>query len=134
VTVKLIDDNSVYLQLDDNTTLLPVNLTKHPFDSKEGRALVNYKEVDEPSGIYSKAVHVNWIDSIRTKPMVPDLGDENNSVYGNDPVEIINDWVTIVEDGYLTCVFRTLWGGTWKIHKSIYLKARTQTPYEGNSA
>ncbi len=111
VTVKLVDDNSVYLQLDDKTTLLPVNLTKHPFDSKEVRALVNYKEVNEPSGIYNKAVHINWIDSIRTKPMAPDLGDENNAVYGSDPVEIVNDWVTIVEDGYLTLRFRTRWGG-----------------------
>lgn len=132
VTVKVVDDNSVYLQLDDNTTLLPVNLTKHPFNSKEVRALVNYREVDVPSGIYSKAVHVNWIDSIRTKPMVPDLGDENDDEYGNDPVEIVNDWVTLVEDGYLTLRFRTLWGGDrGKIHYVNLLESPDpEKPYE----
>ncbi len=117
VTVKPVGENAVYLQLDDKTTVLPVNFTKSPFGTKEVRALMNFKEVDEPSGIYDKAVHVHWIDSIRTKPMVPDLGDENDAEYGNDPVEIINDWVTIVEDGYLTLRFRTVWGGDrMKIH------------------
>lgn len=132
VTVKVVDDNAVYLQLDDKTTLLPVNLNKHPFDSKEVRALVNYKEVDEPRGIYNKAVHVNWIDSIRTKPMVPDLGDENNAKYGNDPVEIVNDWVTIVEDGYLTLRFRTLWGGNrGKVHYvNLLASPDPEKPYE----
>lgn len=132
VTVKAVDNNTVYLQLDDKTTLLPVNLTKHPFDSKEVRALVNYKEVDKPSGIYNKAVHVNWIDSIRTKPMVPNLGEENNTAYGNDPVEIVNDWVTIVEDGYLTLRFRTFWGGDRnKIHYvNLVESSDPEKPYE----
>lgn len=132
VTVKAVDDDAVYLQLDDKTTLLPVNLTKHPFDSKEVRALVNFKEVNEPSGTYSKAVHVNWIDSIRTKPMVPNLGDGNMAAYGNDPVEIVRDWVTLVEDGYLTLRFRTMWGGDRnKIHYiNLVESADPEKPYE----
>lgn len=132
VTVKMVDDNSVYLQLDDKTTLLPVNLTATPFNSKEVRALVNYKEVDKPSGVYNKAVHVNWIDTIRTKPMVPDLGEKNDAVYGNDPVEIVNDWVTIVEDGYLTLRFRTLWGGDrGKVHYiNLVESPDPENPYE----
>ena len=60
---------------------------------------------------YDKAVFINWIDSILTKPMAPNLGEEENSqTYGNDPVEILNDWVTIAEDGYLTLRFATRWG------------------------
>ena len=43
--------------------------------------------------------------------MAPNLGEEeNNRTYGNDPVEILNDWVTIAEDGYLTLRFATCWG------------------------
>ena len=132
VTVKAVDDNAVYLQLDDKTTLLPVNLAKHPFDSKEVRALVNFEEVNKPSGIYSKAVHINWIDSIRTKPMVPNLGDGNIAAYGNDPVEIVRDWVTLVEDGYLTLRFRTMWGGyRGKIHYvNLVESSDPEKPYE----
>ena len=35
---------------------------------------------------YDKAVHINWIDSILTKPIAGDLGDKNDEVYGTDPV------------------------------------------------
>ena len=89
VTVKNVDDGSFFLQLDDSTTLLPINVASSPFGEKEVRALVNYDEVDEVSGRYSKAVHINWIDSILTKPIAPDLGEENDVVYGTDPVEIV---------------------------------------------
>ena len=106
VTVKPTSENAFFLQLDDTTTLLPVNMTSSPFGSKEVRALTNFSEVNEPSEGYSKAVHINWIDSILTKNIAPDLGAKNDSIYGKDPVEIVGDWVTIAEDGYLTLRFR----------------------------
>ena len=131
VTVKPVSDNSFFLQLDDKTTLLPTNITSSPYGSKEVRALVNFKEVDKPSEGYSKAVHINWIDSILTKSIAPDLGLENDSIYGTDPVEIVNDWVTIAEDGYLTLRFRTLWGDRNKAHFVNLLVGRDPAnPYE----
>ena len=131
VTVKEAADETVFFQLDDNTTLLPVNITSHPYDSKEVRALVNYNELDDPSQVYDKAVHVNWIDTIRTKPMAPNMGDENDNVYGNDPVEIVNDWVTIAEDGYLTLRFRTIWGNRGITHfVNLISTDNPENPYE----
>ena len=130
VTVKTDADQTVFLQLDDKTTLLPTNMTKSPYGEKEVRALVNYKEVDEPSDIYTQAVHINWIDSILTKPIAPDLGEENDEVYGTDPVEIVNDWVTIAEDGYLTLRFRTIWGGSKKHFVNLLLGQNLENPYE----
>ena len=51
-------------------------------------------------------MYINWIDSLLTKPMAPNLGEaENNAKYGDDAVDILADWVTIVEDGYLTLRF-----------------------------
>ena len=35
VTVKPVDSNSFYMQLDDNTTLKPLNLQGSPFGDKE---------------------------------------------------------------------------------------------------
>lgn len=117
VTVKPTAADAFYLQLDERTTLLPVNMTASPFGDKEVRALVNYTNVDEPSGEYSQAVHINWIDSLLTKPIAPNLGEaENLEVYGNDPVEMVADWVTIAEDGYLTLRFRTVWNEPGKKH------------------
>lgn len=131
VTVKEAVDETVFFQLDENTTLLPVNITSHPYNSKEVRALVNYKELDDPSQDYDKAVHVNWIDSIRTKPMAPNMGDQNDDEYGNDPVEIVDDWVTIAEDGYLTLRFRTIWGSRGITHfVNLIPTNNPENPYE----
>lgn len=131
VTVKPISDNSFFLQLDDSTTLLPTNITSSPYGSKEVRALVNYDKVDKPNEGYTMAVHINWIDSILTKQMAPDLEADNDSVYGTDPVEIMNDWVTVAEDGYLTLRFRTIWGDRTKAHFVNLLPSRDpENPYE----
>ena len=111
VTAKTDTDGTFFLQLDDSTTLRPVNMTTSPFGEKEVRALANIELADAAPQEYDKAVFINWIDSILTKPMAPNLGEEeNNRTYGNDPVEILNDWVTIAEDGYLTLRFATRWG------------------------
>lgn len=131
VTVKPVAGNSFFLQLDDKTTLLPVNLKSSPYGEKEVRALVNFEEVDEASGEYDKAVHINWIDSILTKPVASDLGADNDEVYGTDPVDIINDWVTIAEDGYLTLRFRTYWGDQNKAHfVNLLMSQDPANPYE----
>lgn len=130
VTVKEAADGAFFLQLDDKTTLLPTNVKTSPFGDKEVRALMNYSEVDEASGEYTKAVHINWIDSILTKPIAPDLGEENDEIYGTDPVEIVNDWVTLAEDGYLTLRFRTVWGGSKKHFVNLLLGQNLENPYE----
>lgn len=131
VTVKSDANDSFFLQLDDSTTLLPVNLASSPFGDKEVRALANIEEVDEPSGAYTKAVHINWIDSILTKPIATDLGEENDQTYGTDPVEIVKDWVTIAEDGYLTLRFRTVWGAGFQPHfVNLLLGNNPDNPYE----
>ncbi len=132
VTVKHADDNTFYLQLDEKTTLLPKNVAKSPFGEKEVRALVNFSELDEDSKGYSKAVHINWIDSILTKPTVTYSEDiEIDQIYGTDPVEIVNDWVTIAEDSYLTLRFRTRWGYTQKPHfVNLLTGVNEENPYE----
>lgn len=131
VTVKPTAADAFYLQLDDETTLKPVNVSASPFGDKEVRALVNYEEVDESSGEYDRAVYINWIDSLLTKPMAVDLGEKNDEVYGTDPVEIINDRVTIAEDGYLTLRFRTIDGPSSQKHFVNLLSTNNpDNPYE----
>ena len=131
VTAKTDADNTFYLQLDDSTTLLPVNMKSSPFGGKEVRALVNFSETDEPGGSFSRVVQINWIDSILTKPIAANLGEKNDSVYGTDPVEMVNDWVTIAEDGYLTLRFRTIWGNTGRAHYvNLISTHNADNPYE----
>ncbi|MDN5554574.1 MULTISPECIES: NigD1/NigD2 family lipoprotein [Prevotella] len=123
VTVKN-EGGKLMLQLDDSTKLYPSNITKPPYGDKEVRALVNYNKINSSN---TNSVYVNWIDSIRTKNMVADLGTNNDTKYGTDPVEIVNDWVTVVEDGYLTLRFRTYFG--YNVTHELNL-VKGSNPYE----
>lgn len=133
VTVKHTSEGKFYLQLDDKTAVWPVNMSASPFGDKEVRALASIDFVDD-EGMQDdrsgKKVKVNWIDSILTKMPVPDLLDKNDATYGNDAVEIVNDWVTVAEDGYLTLRFRTIWGGR-KMHRvNLITGVNAENPYE----
>lgn len=131
VTVKTAADNTVYLQLDDKTTLLPTNLKEHPFNGKEIRAFVNYRAVGDNAAPYSKAVVVNWIDSVLTKPTVPTLGNKDAEEYGSDPVEILKGFPTVCEDNYLTLAIGTVWGDTGKKHLvNLVTGTNPDDPYE----
>ncbi len=114
VTVYPSDNSTFLLQLDNKTTLVPTNIKKSPFGDKVVRALVNYNEEDNKGNM--RNVHINWIDSIRTKEPVICHSNEEAAKYGNDPIEIIKDWVTVAEDGYITLRIRTKWGPTRKPH------------------
>ena len=111
VTVYPSTSEGFTLQLDDSTTIIPSNMKTSPFGEKKARALVNYTVESAVSG-KPYNVYVNWIDSIHTKYPVVSQGLEDEKVYGNDPIEIVRDWVSVAEDGYLTLRLRTLWGGT----------------------
>lgn len=132
VTVKHAESgNSSYLQLDDSTTLLPINMTTSPFGDKEVRAFTNFTYTDDDSGDYDATVTVNWIDSILTKQPAPNMGEKNDSIYGSDPVELIGDWFTIVEDGYITLRFRTIWGPSGIPHYvNLITNTNSEDPYE----
>ena len=129
VTIKPVDANSFYMQLDEQTTLKPVNMKGSPYGEEEVRALVYYTEVNDDPAPYDKAVRLTWVDDILTKPTV--VRDENNTEdYGDDPVDIIDDWVTIVEDGYLTLRFRTISSNTGQPHRVSLVAENLENPYE----
>lgn len=94
---------AVFLQLDEKTTLLPVNFNAHPYQGREVRAFVNYEEVQAPHEGYSKAVNVKWIDQILTKGLAP-FEKEMDTKYGQDPV-FLEQKDCLIEDGYLTLIF-----------------------------
>lgn len=132
VTVCPDDDGSFIMQLDNSTRLLPVNMKSSPFGTKEVRALVNYTETEtKTKEKATRNVQVNWIDSIRTKLPVESLGDQDDAIYGSDPIEIINDWVTVAEDGYLTLRIRTLWGTPRTAHVlNLVTGTNPENPYD----
>lgn len=132
VTVCPNADGSFIMQLDNATQLVPTNLKTSPFGTKEVRALVNYTETNvSPQDKKVRNVEVNWLDSIRTKLPVETLGKQDEVKYGNDPVEIVQDWVTVAEDGYLTLRIRTLWGSPHATHiLNLVTGTNPDDPYE----
>lgn len=132
VTVCPNADGSFIMQLDNATQLVPTNLKTSPFGTKEVRALVNYTETGvAPQDKKVRNVEVNWLDSIRTKLPVETLGKQDEIKYGNDPIEIVQDWVTVAEDGYLTLRIRTLWGSPHATHiLNLVTGTNPEDPYE----
>ena len=128
VTIKTDSSTGqVYFQLNDSTTVSPTNLKTSPYGNKELRALVNLTMQKGQTSLRSRSAYVNWIDTIRTKNMAPSLGQKDDETYGKDPVEIVRDWTTVAEDGYLTLRFRTYFGDG-RTH--IFNLVKGDKPYE----
>lgn len=129
VTVRPVGDSTFVMQLNDSVTLRASNLQKPPFGKREVRALVNYSDATTRDSL--RYVYVHWIDSIRTKQPVPTAGAKNDSLYGNDAIEIVRDWVTVAEDGYLTLRLRAFWGTSGKTHYiNLLTGVNPDNPYE----
>lgn len=130
VTVRYTDSDVLYLQLDEDRMLYPVNMSSNKLWDEGQRALINFYVVNEDDKGFTDAVYVNWINLVLTKLLVENKGVENDVVYGNDPVEIVRDWVTIVEDGYLTLRFRTYWSGGVAHSVNLLMGVNAEDPYE----
>ena len=117
-TVKPQADQTFLLQLNDSTTLKPKNITKSPFGDKKVRAILSIDNNDlkaimddqRTAELKQYEVTINYIDSINTNKLSPNLFDKNIEKYGSTPLEIVKSFETSVEDGYLTLRFRTYWG------------------------
>ena len=119
VTMKTNPEGVVYLQINDKETASVTNFSTMPFKGKsEVRILGNIeKQEGEDSKGFDYAVKINWMDSLRTEVMKPSTGDmdKDNAKYGNAPIEIYADpFFTLVEDGYLTIRFSTVFDGVTK--------------------
>lgn len=131
VTVKADEAGKTYFKVDEGCTLYPDNLKTALYDGKEVRALVSYKELDKETPGYTKTVELNWVDSIRTKDVVLLQPGESLDKFGHDVIDIVNDWVTVLEDGYLTLRVRTFWGDVNRRHEiNLVGNINPDDPYE----
>lgn len=137
VTVRPDAEQNLLMQLDDSTTLKATNIAKSPYKDKTVRALVVIAKADFERIVSDRErtsepkqyeVEIRAIDSIRTKALAPDLGEKNTEIYGNDPLDLINSFATVAEDGYLTLRFSTMWGGMYR--HELNLVADTEDPYK----
>ncbi len=108
--------DSYYLRLDGGDTMWPAATNYPGYKPKaDQRAFVNFTILGDSTqsnlGGYAYYVKVNAIHDILTKPIAPNKGMENDSIYGTSPVSIPNEKSIWVGDGYLNVYFITNWGG-----------------------
>ena len=138
VTLKAptVDGGKWFMQLDDSTTLEATNIASHPYDNKELRAYIRYNDIKDMTNAPTSrstikkmySVNVLTIDTILTKKMDP-MVENMAEVYGNDPVEVIDSWETVAEDGYLNIRFRTRWGNNIKHRVTLVHRTDVNNPY-----
>lgn len=102
VTVKTNGSGITYFQLDSVTTLEPFGWENTY--GREVRAFLDYSELPYGSDLFSKLVRVEAVDTILTKNAVSSR-DKDFISMSDDPLELIADWMTCCEDGYLTIHF-----------------------------
>jgi hypothetical protein len=127
VTVKSLESGTIYFQLDETTTLQPVSWEN--IFGKEVRALVNYTELPQDSEMFTKAVTVNRIDSVRTKKAQSLFFSSNAFPGEGDPLEIVDDWLTVCEDGYMNVHFAAQ-GSAGKASYELSLGIHPDNPYD----
>ena len=147
MTVRVSFSGRNYFQLDETTTLEPVDW-ENPF-SEEVRALVAYSDLDRKADFCTKAVAVERIDSIATRDAAYISVDDGLSgglsfqvtsvktgydsvtemFNASSPVDVVTnegipDWMTFSEDGYLMIHFATFWGDVAKHSVNLYASQR----------
>jgi hypothetical protein len=118
VTTKTTADGHFYLQESEKRLLNPVNMPTSPFNGKEVRAIVYYTEVVQTATNQAGMVdvYVKWIDEIHTRSASllegaagTDSDDKDwEETFTKLPIDIVNDWVNSLTDGYLTLHYHAL--------------------------
>lgn len=114
VTVKALSSGQVYFQLDDSTTVEPIDFN-YTF-SDELRALCKLDSEGESEN-FSFSARVPMFKEILTKKALDSTDEDNASILAKqDPVNVYPDWITVCEDGYLTIHFASQWGISSNTH------------------
>jgi len=124
VTIKKSPSDTVYLQLNDSVTVYPTNW-QDGYTRME-RVICQAEVREQPTGSFPYTCYIHWLEPLDKGTVTADA-----SVAGSDGVDIEEDWMTGVEDGYLTLHY-TAWWGLNPVQHSFYLVTGTNPadPYE----
>ena len=124
LTVKKTPTDTVFFQLNDSTTIYAANY-QGGYTRME-RVYCDITVTNTRVGRFNYSGKINWIESLDEGRVTSDA-----SVKGADGLDIINDWMTSVEDGYLTLHYSTWWGAN-PVQHDFYLVTGTNPsdPYE----
>lgn len=124
VTVKRSPTDTIYFQLDDNTRLCPGNFQKPGWELQ--RIICHLTEYPYPISCYGNYAEVDWLEPLEKGEFT-----FSAATGDGDGVDIITDWMTSVEDGFLTLHYRTWWGSGDVQHRlSLHSGLNPEDPYE----
>ncbi|MBP5675621.1 MAG: hypothetical protein J6W94_01250 [Bacteroidales bacterium] len=112
VTVKKSALDTVYFQLNDEVTVYPTNY-QQSYTRRE-RLFCDAVVQTKPTGSYTYTCTVQWAEPIEEGTVTP--GSEPQWSGVEDVLDVLDDWMTTVEDGYLTVHYDTLWGSSGVQH------------------
>ena len=124
VSVRTAPSGTVYFQVDDRTRLLPSGDTD-PYKGLE-RILCGLLIYADQDAEYGHRADVLWYEAL-------DKGTVSSgaSAGGDDTLDILSDWMTSCEDGYLTLHYETWWGGSGVPHTfTLVTGLNPDDPYE----
>ena len=124
VSIKQSPDDTVFFQLSDNERLFPENWQDR-FE-KVCRLYCRLYIFPQTVGSYGKKTRVEWAEALEEGRYTTD-----SDVSGSDGLDILDDWMTGVEDGFLTLHYSTWWGNGTVQHKlAVVAGTNAEDPYE----
>ena len=124
LTIKKTPTDTVYLQLDDSTTIYAVNYQSGY--TRMEKVFCDITVSNTSVGRFKYKGYINWLEPIDEGQVTADA-----SVSGDLGLDIIDDWMTGLEDGYLTIHYNTWWGAN-PVQHDMYVITGTNPadPYE----
>ena len=126
-TLFLSDEGVYYLQVDADTRVYPENFRDLCHTTPDvpcrivGEMTVYNRKVDNNAWVG----RLEWFDFLEKGPVFTGVGN------GKDGVDVLADWMTSLEDGFLTLHFQTWWGVEPRRHElRLVTGTNPDDPYE----
>ncbi len=123
VTVKKSPTDTVYFQLDEATRLFPYGWQDKY--TKVQRLYCRLRIYTETVGSYGLRTEVRWAEPLEEGQF------SYEAASGQDGLDLLEDWMTCVEDGFLTLHYSAWWGrNAVQHHFSVVAGGNPDDPYE----
>lgn len=126
-TLFLSGEGVYYLQVDADTRVYPANFRDlcHTTPEVPCRIVGEMTVYNRQYGAYGWYGLIDWFDFIEKGPVLAERG------AGKDGVDVLADWMTSLEDGFLTLHFQTWWGFETRRHElRLVIGTNPDDPYE----
>ncbi len=112
VTVKQDADGTVYLQSRGGERFYPG--AGCPFERQQ-RAMCSMTIYAEEIPLYGHRVEVGWLEPL-DEGLLYNVADTDSKSSSDDGIDLLDDWITQIGDGYLSVHYNAWWGEPAGLH------------------